>query len=113
MEPNGYPLSRRRLLVLAGAAGGALVLPAPAFAVAGPAAGARRRPANDPVADAYHQLLHVHTHWVEGQWDPAIGAYRAADFRFVSVLGNAVLLTTEGYDAGLAGVDAATLKDRT
>ncbi|MFX9552189.1 hypothetical protein ABTO49_21650, partial [Acinetobacter baumannii] len=45
--------------------------------------------------------------------DPAIGAYRKADFRFAAVLGNAVLLTTGGYDAELAGVDAATLRQRT
>jgi hypothetical protein len=112
MSPNGFPLSRRHLLMLAGAAGGALAAPHPATAARGtmfpwPA------PVADPVADEYHRLLHVHTHWVEQQWDPATGAYRAADFRFAVVLGNAVLLTTEGYDANLAGVDAVTLRART
>jgi len=113
MDPLGYPLSRRRLLALAGAAGGALALAPPASAAHGVTVAGRQRPIDDPVGDAYLELLHVHTRWVERQWDPAIGAYRAADFRFVSVLGNAVLLTTERYDADLAGVDAVTLKERT
>ncbi|MDT5038420.1 MAG: hypothetical protein QOE03_3605, partial [Micromonosporaceae bacterium] len=120
MPLNRSTLSRRQLLVLAGVTGGALSAPraasaapgAPALAADG-SARTWRRPVNDPVADAYHQLLHVHTHWVEQQWDPATGAYRTADFRFLAVLGNAVLLTSEGYDADLAGVDAATLKERT
>ncbi|MFI5910229.1 discoidin domain-containing protein [Dactylosporangium sp. NPDC051541] len=95
-------LTRRALLALVGAAGGALVLPAPGLAAAA-----------DPVADEYHRLLLVHTRWVQQQWDTQIGAYRAADFRFAAVLGNAVLLTTDGYDATLAGVDAATLRQQT
>ncbi|MCA2213254.1 discoidin domain-containing protein [Jidongwangia harbinensis] len=106
------PLSRRQFFALGGALGGAL-------AAGPPAAGAatRRlpwsRPAADPVADAYHRLLHLHTRWVEQQWDPGIGAYRAADFRFTAVLGNAVLLTVEDYDAELAGVTRTVLRDRT
>lgn len=99
-------LTRRALLALAGAAGGALALPVPASALDVSLAA-------DPVADEYHRLLLVHTRWVQQQWDPAIGAYRAADFRFAAVLGNAVLLTTDGYDAGLAGVDAAVLRGQT
>ncbi|MDG6103955.1 discoidin domain-containing protein [Dactylosporangium aurantiacum] len=95
-------LTRRTLLAAVGAAGGALALPLPAAAAV-----------EDPVADEYHRLLLVHTRWVQQQWDTAIGAYRAADFRFAAVLGNAVLLTSDGYDAGLAGVDAATLRTRT
>ncbi|MFC7534621.1 discoidin domain-containing protein [Actinoplanes sp. GCM10030250] len=94
--------TRRALLALAGAAGGALALPRPALARAA-----------DPVADEYHRLLLAHTRWVQQQWDPAIGAYRLADFRFAAVLGNAVLLTTDGYDADLAGVDAVTLRRQT
>ncbi|GAA3220856.1 discoidin domain-containing protein [Dactylosporangium siamense] len=96
-------LTRRTLLASLGAAGGALALPLPSAAAA----------VVDPVADEYHRLLLVHTRWVQQQWDPAIGAYRVADFRFAAVLGNAVLLTTDGYDADLAGVDAATLRSRT
>ena len=42
-----------------------------------------------------------------------IGAYQAADFRFVSVLGNAVLLTSPGYDSSKAGVGPGRLKSRT
>ncbi|MBM2618481.1 discoidin domain-containing protein [Actinoplanes sp. LDG1-06] len=95
-------VTRRALLALAGATGGAMALPRPAEARAA-----------DPVADEYHRLLLVHTRWVEQQWDPAIGAYRSADFRFAAVLGNAVLLTADGYDAEMAGVDAATLRQRT
>jgi F5/8 type C domain len=101
MSPTG--LTRRQLLALTGAAGGALALPAPASG----------KPAHDPVADLYHELLLFHTRWVERQWDSTIGAYRAADFAFVAVLGNAVLLTTDGYDAGKAGVDRTTLRSRT
>jgi F5/8 type C domain len=101
MSPTG--LTRRQLLALTGAAGGALAVPAPALG----------EPAHDPVADLYHELLLFHTHWVERQWDSTIGAYRAADFAFAAMLGNAVLLTTDGYDAGKAGVDRGTLRSRT
>src|SRR5690349_5917825 len=94
--------TRRALLATLGAAAGALVLPRPGFAQAA-----------DPVADQYHRLLLLHTRWVQQQWDATTGAYRAADFRFAAVLGNAVLLTTDGYDAALAGVDAATLRRQT
>jgi hypothetical protein len=100
MPQTGW--SRRQLLALAGAAGGALAAPRPALAATG-----------DPVSDLYHELLLVHTRWVEDQWDATIGAYRAADFGFASVLGNAVLLTSKGYDPGKAGVDAKTLRART
>lgn len=98
-------LTRRTLLAAFGAAGGALALPTTTLPAAAAVA--------DPVAEEYRRLLLVHTRWVQQQWDPAIGAYRAADFRFAAVLGNAVLLTTDGYDAELAGVDAATLRGRT
>ena len=101
MSPTG--LSRRQLLALAGVGGGALALPFPASAA----------PAEDSIADLYHELLLVHTRWVEAQWDPAIKAYQAADFRFAVVLGNAVLLSTGGYDAAKAGVDQRTLRART
>jgi hypothetical protein len=99
-----FVLSRRQLLALAGAGGlsGAISLPGPAAAAA-----------PDPVADVYRDLLHLHTRWVEEQWDTEIGAYRAADFRFTAVLGNAVLLGLDDYDARLADVDAGTLKAKT
>nr|BFE76946.1 hypothetical protein GCM10020092_102470 [Actinoplanes digitatis] len=97
-------LSRRQLLALAGVGGisGALTLPERASAAT-----------PDPVADRYREVLHAHTRWVEEQWDTGIGAYRAADFCFVSVLGNAVLLRMEDYDPRLADVDAPTLKAKT
>jgi hypothetical protein len=99
-----FPLSRRQLLALAGVSGvsGALSLPVRASAAAA-----------DPVADIYRDLLHLHTRWVEEQWDTEIGAYRAADFRFAAVLGNAVLLGLDDYDARLADIDAGTLRAKT
>ncbi|RSM45081.1 hypothetical protein DMB66_51580 [Actinoplanes sp. ATCC 53533] len=99
-----FELSRRQLLALAGIGGisGAIGLPAAASAAA-----------PDPVADTYRELLHVHTRWVTEQWDDEIGAYRAADFRFVAVLGNAVLLGLDDYDARLAEIDAGTLRLKT
>lgn len=106
-------LSRRQLLAL----GGALAVPMPAAtagrSVARPSGLPWSKPPDDPVAEIYHRILHLHTRWVEQQWDPVIGAYRAADFRFAAVLGNAVLLTVEDYDADLAGVDYVTLRRRT
>jgi hypothetical protein len=112
---NEFTMSRRQVLALTAAAGATLGLPL--SGIGGPSRAAAAGPfpgvADDPVADEYHRVLHVHTRWVEQQWDAAIGAYRQADFRFAVVLGNAVLLTTEGYDAELAGVEAATLRSRT
>jgi hypothetical protein len=118
---NPMFLTRRHVLALMGAtgvglgAGGLATGPAadPASAAGASPWAAGSQPVGDPVADEYHRVLHVHTRWVEQQWDPAIGAYRLQDFRFAVVLGNAVLLTSEGYDAELAGVDAVTLRHRT
>ena len=106
MSRNG--LSRRQVLALAGAAGGALALPAPAAAA--PVAAA---PAGDPIAATYHRVLLMHTRWVERQWDARLRAYRADDFAFTAVLGNAVLLSGGGYDADLAGVERGTLHAHT
>ena len=105
------PLSRRRFLAFSGALGAAVTLP-PRLTVAGPDP-LQSPPKADPVADAYHRVLHLHTRWVEQQWDQASGAYSAADFRFASVLGNAVLLTDRRYDAALAGVRRDTLRAHT
>src|SRR4051812_15622 len=93
------PLSRRQVLAL----GGALALPLPRRRVTG----------KDPVADVYRRVLHLHTRWMEQQWDPAIGAYRASDFRFAGVLGNAVLLRMPDYDAALAGTGKDNVRERT
>ncbi|WP_239158808.1 discoidin domain-containing protein [Winogradskya humida] len=104
-------MSRRSVLTLAGLTG---MTSAVAALPAGSAAAAPAAPAaKDPVADIYRQLLHVHTQWVEQQWDTSIGAYRAADFRFTVVLGNAVLLGLDDYDARSTGIDADTLRART
>lgn len=101
-----FALSRRQLLMLAGAGGVSGALALPRAAAAGPVAA-------DPVADLYRQVLHVHTQWVEEQWDPETGAYLADDFRFASVLGNAVLLGMDDFDPHLADVDAGTLRAKT
>lgn len=101
------PFPRRRFLLAGGATAAGLVL-------AGPAGGAAAAPAaQSPEALLYHRLLLRHTRWVETQWDDAAGRYPLADFGFVSVLGNAVLLTHGTYDADLAGVDRETLADHT
>ncbi|MEV4642467.1 discoidin domain-containing protein [Actinoplanes sp. NPDC049548] len=99
-----FALSRRRLLTLAGISGVSSAFPS--FSPA-------RTAAVGPVAGVYRELLHVHTRWVEEQWDASIGAYKAADFRFAAVLGNAVLLGMADFDPYLAGTDAETLKART
>ncbi|MHA4814868.1 discoidin domain-containing protein [Streptomyces aculeolatus] len=100
------PLPRRRFLLAGGATAAGLVLASPGAGAAAPAA-------LSPEALLYHRLLLRHTRWVETQWDADAGRYPLADFRFVSVLGNAVLLTHGTYDADLAGVDRDTLADHT
>ncbi|MDG4783070.1 discoidin domain-containing protein [Micromonospora sp. WMMD961] len=114
MDISEFELSRRRLLILGGAVGAGLAIARPAAtAQAAPAATTSPAAATDPVANTYHALLLAHTRWSEEQWDPAINAYRLADFRFAVVLGNAVLLTSPGYDPAAAGVDRDTLHGRT
>ncbi|MEV7098424.1 hypothetical protein AB0M80_36860 [Amycolatopsis sp. NPDC051045] len=54
-------------------------------------------------------MLLRHTRWAEQQFDPVAGTYPARDFTFAVVLGNAVLLTRDGYDATIAGVERPTL----
>ncbi|WP_306208347.1 discoidin domain-containing protein [Actinoplanes sp. RD1] len=99
------PLSRRQLLTLAGLSSAFVALPGvPAQAAATPLG---------PVAAIYRRVLLLHTRWVEEQWDPSIRAYSGADFRFVSVLGNAVVLGMEEYDPALAGVEKTILRAHT
>ncbi|MBN6038397.1 discoidin domain-containing protein [Amycolatopsis sp. 195334CR] len=80
---------------------------------------ARARPgaapggAPDAVAAAYHSALLRHTRWAEQQFDRAAGIYPAKDFTFAVVLGNAVLLTRDGYDAAAAGVEREVLHRHT
>ncbi|WP_435178905.1 discoidin domain-containing protein [Actinacidiphila sp. bgisy145] len=105
------PVDRRRFVQLLGASAALAALPT---ALAGATASATgRKAAADPVADTYYRVLLDHTRWSETQWDAAKGYYTATDFGFAVVLGNAVLLTHGSYDADRAGIDAATLKDRT
>ncbi|WP_433535128.1 discoidin domain-containing protein [Micromonospora sp. CA-249363] len=113
MRLSEFELSRRRLLILGGAIGAGLATARPAAAQAASAATTPPAAPTGPVAHTYHALLLAHTRWVEEQWDPAINAYRLADFRFAVVLGNAVLLISPGYDAAAAGVDRDTLHART
>ncbi|HEX4691036.1 MAG TPA: discoidin domain-containing protein [Solirubrobacteraceae bacterium] len=89
----------------------ATVLALCALGAAVPAAAAAAAP--DPVAATYQRVLLRHTRWAEQQWDAAAGHYKAQDFDFAVVLGNAVLLTHPGYDAAAAGVDEATLREHT
>ncbi|NBH09946.1 discoidin domain-containing protein, partial [Amycolatopsis sp. SID8362] len=67
----------------------------------------------DPVAATYLRVLLRHTRWAEQQFDTKAGIYPARDFTFAVVLGNAVLLTRDGYDPAVAGVDRDTLKAHT
>ncbi|WP_328374688.1 discoidin domain-containing protein [Streptomyces sp. NBC_00440] len=114
------PVNRRRFVQLLGASAALAALPtalsegaASAAGQPGAGAGTGHTPAPDPVAETYYRVLLSHTNWSETRWDSAKGHYTATDFGFAVVLGNAVLLTHGTYDADKAGVDAATLKDRT
>src|SRR4051812_14483325 len=103
MRISEFELSRRRLLILGSAVGAGLAIARPAAtAQAAPAATPSYAAATGPVANTYHALLLAHTRWAEEQWDPAINAYRLADFRFAVVLGNAVLLISPRYDPAAA-----------
>jgi hypothetical protein len=115
-------VDRRRFVQLLGASAALAALPVAlgegtASADERPSTGAGHGAGNtvapDPVAETYYRVLLDHTHWSETQWDAAKGYYTATDFGFAVVLGNAVLLTHGTYDADKAGIDAATLKDRT
>lgn len=96
-------LSRRTFLAATGAVGAGLTLPAPALGA----------PPDNAEASFYYRLLLRHTRWVETLWNESAGSYPLTDYNHISVLGNAVLLTSGAYDAHLAGVDRATLLDHT
>lgn len=98
-------MSRRQVLTLAGLGGVLAALPLSPARAAG-------RPSG-PVAAAYREALLLRTRWVEEQWDPAARAYRATDFRFVSVLGNAVALGFDEWDAELAGAEKTIVRAHT
>lgn len=101
--------SRRQVLQAFGAGGLALA----ATGLVMPSASAQPRVAPDDVAATYLKVLLRHTRWVERQFDPTARIYPARDFTFAVVLGNAVLLTSEGYDAALAGVEREVLHRHT
>jgi F5/8 type C domain-containing protein len=106
------PLSRRTFLVMGGGVSAAVALPdligrIPDAAAAVPTG------SDSPEARFYYRLLLRHTRWLETLWDDAVGHYPLTDYNFVSVLGNAVLLTMGQYDAELSGIDRDTLLDHT
>lgn len=106
--------SRRRFLTLM-AAGGLAVATAPSAGAAVSGQAGRLGSAwldADEVARTYYRVLLQHTRWSETQWN-GNDRYRATDFGFGVVLGNAVLLTRGTFDADLAGVDESTLRART
>lgn len=104
-------LDRRRALRLLGAGGAAAALASGLLPGLARAAAGGGPP--DPVAATYLRVLLRHTRWAEQQFDAAAGTYPARDFTFAVVLGNAVLLTRDGYDATIAGVDRETLRTHT
>ncbi|MDT0213949.1 discoidin domain-containing protein [Rothia sp. ARF10] len=108
------PNTSRRLFLSLVAAGG-LAAATPWSGASASVRGATGRSAwleQDEVAQTYHRVLLHHTRWSETQWN-GNDRYRAADFGFGVVLGNAVLLTRGTYDADIAGISEATLRSRT
>ncbi|GHG46283.1 MULTISPECIES: discoidin domain-containing protein [Amycolatopsis] len=103
-------LDRRQALRLLGAGGAAAALASGLLPGLARAAGGGPP---DPVAATYLRVLLRHTRWAEQQFDSVDGTYPARDFTFAVVLGNAVLLTRDGYDATVAGVDRETLRTHT
>ncbi|WP_410592559.1 discoidin domain-containing protein [Amycolatopsis sp. lyj-23] len=104
-------LDRRQALRLLGAGGAAAALASGLLPGLARAAAPGGPP--DPVAATYLRVLLRHTRWAEQQFDPVAGTYPARDFTFAVVLGNAVLLTRDGYDPAVAGVDRDTLRAHT
>ncbi|MFE3738538.1 discoidin domain-containing protein [Streptomyces sp. NPDC059134] len=113
MSHRPPPLDRRRFLHLAGLTGALAALPPLGAAASARTVENRADTPPDAVAATYLRVLLDHTRWSETQWDETQGHYRAKDFGFAVVLGNAVLLTHGTYDAARAGTDAETLKRRT
>ncbi|WP_372665528.1 discoidin domain-containing protein [Amycolatopsis kentuckyensis] len=105
-------LNRRTALLSAGGVAALLasgLLPGTTAAAGGRAAGGPP----DPVAATYLRVLLRHTRWAEQQFDATAGIYPAKDFTFAVVLGNALLLTRDGYDAAVAGIEKDQLKAHT
>ncbi|WP_402464910.1 discoidin domain-containing protein [Isoptericola aurantiacus] len=69
--------------------------------------------APDPIAADYYGALLRHTRWAESAFDDDAGVYRASNFDFAVVLGNAVLVTRGDYDEDVAGVGRDELKAHT
>ena len=105
-------LNRRRALGLLGAGGAAAMLASGLLPGIARATGTLTGPP-DPVAATYLRVLLRHTRWAEQQFDAVAGIYPARDFTFAVVLGNALLLTRDGYDAEVAGIDQPTLRTHT
>jgi len=72
----------------------------------------------DESAKSFYSLLLEHTNWSETLWDPGLGAYEVAPEKQGSsnlaiLLGNAVLIEFGTYNASIAGVSEATLREHT
>ncbi|GAB2965835.1 discoidin domain-containing protein [Amycolatopsis acidiphila] len=113
MAEHAFRVNRRQALQAAGALAAATGLAGMAAPAVAAAPGDRPGAAPDLVAATYYRVLLRHTQWAEQQFDATLGYYRATDFSFAVVLGNAVLLTRGDYDAALAGVDRETLRAHT
>ncbi|WP_020575444.1 discoidin domain-containing protein [Actinopolymorpha alba] len=83
--------------------------------VQAPARGDTGLPAGseDALARAYYQLLLQNTRFQESTWNAELGSYGIESWDVVGTLGNAVLLKFGTYDATVAGVDKATLREHT
>ncbi|MGW5720353.1 discoidin domain-containing protein [Amycolatopsis sp. NPDC003865] len=103
--------NRRNALL--GAGGVAALLTSGLLPSVARAAGKTPTAPPDPVAATYLRVLLRHTRWAEQQFDTKAGIYPAKDFTFAVVLGNALLLTRDGYDPAIAGVEKDQLKAHT
>ncbi|GAB3743439.1 discoidin domain-containing protein [Microlunatus parietis] len=87
----------------------ALALMAGWFGARAPAAGAEPPGSEDDLARVYYGLLLRNTPFLQTLWNEQAGAYSGVE----GLVGNAVLLEFGDYDAAAAGLDEATLRDRT
>ena len=67
----------------------------------------------DQLAKVFYRLLLENTRFQESTWNADLGSYNIENWDVVGTLGNAILLRFGTYDASVAGVDRATLRDHT